>query len=648
MSETRETTVNELTRIARTLHRFLLWQQRSSPVLLVVSGFAAILLAAISREVEILEPESLLHRVYLGVQALAFNWTTDSGAVNSAAAGPSLLLWAAMISALAFGTVGALELTGRLFDTALQRIWISIAYHDHVVVCGLDSAGASLCEALVQSGCPVVAVHPDAQSPRVSRARRLGVLVHIGDPLDPAALEAANVDRAAWVAAFDRGGAIASVARQTLGGRSSPLRYLMARSSQTAEPQPMLVSDHRHSTALFHAIRVNLHDRAASFLIGDVNPFRPVLEHARLDELAKAQVEPARVLVAGNGEMCERIAGQLAWDAAVVFTPVAGRPTLKLALAHPRAETVLAGLKAGLATRVSTPDEIPELEQHPLDRPIDASVLTDDRLFTGAGGDLRAAFDHVFVCCASNEQTLTMAEAVARRFTQHRLPFHPIVVAVFEEFEDGESVPPALQKLRFDARALPDPRETQDAPRAQKLLYVHDCWRRTLTAERLLMGSPEWREPWDGERLDRMAARAHLVYENGRNGTERPMSEAWAEWKNVPAELKESDRQFVRDIDRKLAMVGRRRARVDSGHPRAPLTEVEVECLARAEHERWLVERWERGWSQDVTRDAARKLSTNLEPWHALDGSTQDIDRWMIRGIEPGILGPAGFLVTWA
>lgn len=622
-----------LTRFARRAHATMSWLQTWSALFLAGLAATTLVLVLWSLEAGKVARGEFFHRIYLGIQMLAFNWSSDEPPENAPAV--TLLIWLARLAALGTALFAAMEIIGRLFTTSLQRIWITAWYREHVVVCGLDSAGCSLCAALVESGCAVVAIHPDEASPHVSRARRRGVLVHVGDPLDPEAHEAVRAQRAAWVAAFQSGGAVASVVSRLIGECTRPRRYLMARPPETVEPQPMLVSEHRHSNDHFHAIRVNLHDRAASYLIADVDLFRQVLRHATLRDLAQVHLDPRRVLVAGDSLMAERLFGQLAWEAAVVYAPVARRPVLELGLAHPKAKDFIDAVRGAVRARVKDEQEIPALSSASLEAPLESTVLAEKTLFETELGRRRPRFDTIFVCCPKNEQTLALAEAIARRFTEDTLPFHPLVVAVFEEFEEGDSVPPALKGLRFGPRQLGDPRDAEAG--AQPLLSVYDCWQRTLTAARLLSDSLDWGDRFGVDSVEEMAIRTNLVYEN-RAGVKHRPEEARRLWQGLDESLKESNRQFVRDIDRKLTMVGCNRVQ-GRRDPRFEFTPVEIECLARAEHERWLIERWERGWSRSLSRDIARKLSSNLMPWHELDEPTREIDRAMIRGI-PEILAP--------
>ena len=66
----------------------------------------------------------------------------------------------------------------------------------------------------------------------------------------------------------------------------------------------------------------------------------------------------------------------------------------------------------------------------------------------------------------------------------------------------------------------------------------------------------------------------------------------------------------------------RRSARSSSlsppARPSSSFTDEEVECLAEQEHERWMRDRLNQGWTYGQTRDNERKIHPDLQPWAAL------------------------------
>ncbi|MSR62400.1 MAG: hypothetical protein EXS08_08145 [Planctomycetes bacterium] len=629
-------------RFARGLHQAVLWLERRAIPVLVGLTVATLVLGFIGAygtrgkcEHELGFEENLTpaRALYEAVQVLVFNWPEK---------GDNYWIVWARVGAVFTGLFGAAELVRRFFDLLLQRLLIRWSYRGHVVLCGLDEATLSLGASLVESGFAVVAITP-GMSPLVTRARTLGVLVHLGDPLDPEELEAVHVDGASWVVAMGGDVRIPAAAHRCGAKHNSSLCCLLAQPRDTLlEPRPMLLTQRWLTEKRMPVIQLNVLDRLAAYVLAESGVFRHVFECATQKELRARAPRVRSILIVGEGLFTERLASVLVWDASVVYAGVAERQVVAVTLVHPRAQAVAGSLARELATRLP-PELILALTPRACEKPLEA-VLGERELLLEAD-EPSARFDLVVLHFGTNERTLAAAEPIVRRLFEKPLRRHPVVLAVLEG-DDGRAR--SLDALEIQPWTLARQAGASSGGVEGRALYMYDCWKRVLTSERLL-GPLGATDEVRTEAVERLARRAHRAYRDRDRKDPMTDGEARADWDNkdmTPEEFQESSRQFARDIERKLAMLGCSLRYV--GHGRSPpveFSEIEIECFARAEHERWLVERWERGWRTDELDAVAKRVSTSLIPWDELIVDKQDIDREFIRKLQPKILAPEGFVV---
>lgn len=120
---------------------------------------------------------------------------------------------------------------------------------------------------------------------------------------------------------------------------------------------------------------------------------------------------------------------------------------------------------------------------------------------------------------------------------------------------------------------------------------------------------------------------------------------AMAVWKDLPEELRESNRHQASHVFQRLSAFGYRVA---------PLTDWDadefvfppetVEQMASMEHERWCEEKRAAGWTWGEPRDDARKKHPDLVPYEELPDAERQKDRDAVVGL-PKFLGRAGFQI---
>ena len=147
-------------------------------------------------------------------------------------------------------------------------------------------------------------------------------------------------------------------------------------------------------------------------------------------------------------------------------------------------------------------------------------------------------------------------------------------------------------------------------------------------------------QPLSPEIIERIARAIHERYcRNQRN--RKPASDpALQPWDALPESLRDSNRAQAEAIPGKLGLLGYRIAGSGAA-PVTALTDGELERLARAEHDRWVEERREAGWTLGPERDVERRRTPHLVPWEELPEEIREYDRDAVRAI-PAVLAEAG------
>jgi RyR domain len=116
-------------------------------------------------------------------------------------------------------------------------------------------------------------------------------------------------------------------------------------------------------------------------------------------------------------------------------------------------------------------------------------------------------------------------------------------------------------------------------------------------------------------------------------------------WESLPETLRHSNLDQAADIPRKLAAIGCRIVNLEEA-PDAlyEFDERDVERLAMLEHERWVRERSEAGWTTGP-RDVERMTTPHLVAWNDLTEQARDLDRDAVRAI-PRVLESEGLAVA--
>jgi hypothetical protein len=142
-----------------------------------------------------------------------------------------------------------------------------------------------------------------------------------------------------------------------------------------------------------------------------------------------------------------------------------------------------------------------------------------------------------------------------------------------------------------------------------------------------------------GEKLDELARIVHHRYVEEALGRGEALRarRSLVYWPDLPEDLKDDNRNTTDHHFIKLADTG---CTLAEGLAGKPWTEEEIERLALAEHERWVVQREITGWKLGA-RDDEQKRHPDLLPWEALAEPRRELDRNVVRGVPElfGLLG---------
>jgi ppGpp synthetase/RelA/SpoT-type nucleotidyltranferase len=144
---------------------------------------------------------------------------------------------------------------------------------------------------------------------------------------------------------------------------------------------------------------------------------------------------------------------------------------------------------------------------------------------------------------------------------------------------------------------------------------------------------------------DTIARAIHEAYRDVQINRKASIDPSLANWEDLIADLKESNRQQADHNIQKLLFID---CTIHKANGRDILlmefTEDEVEFLAEMEHARWNAERLLSGWKLGNEKDVIKKISPYIVSWSELPDEVKEWDREAVRKI-PEILAEAGLEV---
>ena len=147
------------------------------------------------------------------------------------------------------------------------------------------------------------------------------------------------------------------------------------------------------------------------------------------------------------------------------------------------------------------------------------------------------------------------------------------------------------------------------------------------------------------EKMERLAKAIHEKYNESQKKRNPDQPLEYPTWESLPDSLKYSNvRQAMNMVD-KLQKIDCIVAEDDDERKLIEeLTEAEIEFLAEYEHELWVKERTENGWTYGPQKDVKNKTSPHLVPYNQLSEDVKELDRDTAKNLIP-LLAEVGLKV---
>ena len=146
----------------------------------------------------------------------------------------------------------------------------------------------------------------------------------------------------------------------------------------------------------------------------------------------------------------------------------------------------------------------------------------------------------------------------------------------------------------------------------------------------------------DPDIRDTIARAIHEAYRDVQINSKQSIDPSLADWEDLIADLKESNRQQADHNIQKLLLIGCTIHKAKGQDiSLMKFTEDEVEFLAEMEHARWNAERILSGWKWGNEKDVIKKISPYIVPWSELPDEVKEWDREAVQNI-PKILANVG------
>jgi Trk K+ transport system NAD-binding subunit len=484
-----------------------------------------------------------------------------------------------------------------IFEEQAQRLRLR-RHAGHVVICGGGDPGFLLATAFRERGKDVVLIESDPGSIGLRFSQSRGIITLLGNALDAELLARAGIDRAAYLLTLCGDDAtnaeIAARARVLLADRR-PGRTVNCFVHIADLDLYHLIREREIRDARREPLRLqcfNIYESGARVMLRE-HPLRP-----------GTQGTPPHAVIIGLGKFGESLAIHAArsWHASS-----GGAGNLRLTVVDLEATSRV----ESLCTRY------PALRRTctfaPYDLDVRSAAFQQGTFLAESRGRLGPE-SSVYFCLRDETASISAALALRQAVDQEH-----IVVRVRQD----------AGLVALLARGAKGNREGD--------IEFFGLLPRACDPDVVLNGTNE------------VLARAiHESYLEHRAAEEPAASNpSVVSWEELPASLKDVNREQADHIGVKLATVGCRIAPlVDWTQPLPSLTAEEVERLSIIEHERWVQQLLRDQWTYHASeKDAIRKLHPNLVPWEQLSDADKEKDRETVRNIPP-LLARVGFRIA--
>jgi hypothetical protein len=539
------------------------------------------------------QPSSFWDNIYYTVRMLNPASTPLQGTVNAE-------LQVARILAAAAGLYIAAEALLSIFRDQVQRLRLR-AMKDHIIICGLGQKGLLIADRYRTAGERVVIIDSNGENPLAGHCKDRGAIVLTGNAADPQLLRKARVHQAKSVISVcsndSTNAEVALYARElVLDGEGGTLSCLAH-----------IVDLQLWSFLREREIHMGIID---AFRLGFFNIYeggaRELLYEYPYDGVAGMETAP-HLFVVGVGRMGESLVMNSArrWS----NRGISDGKRLRITMVDPKAGNI----KESLCLRYPQLEKACELLT--LDMDIASPEFERGDFLFGEDGNCLAGI--IYVCTGNESRALNAALKLSRRTAALKLP-----IIVRMNLDTGLA---ALLSLSGEGRE------------GMGNLRVFPLLERTCTPEAI----------WGGSTYEILARAIHDDYLRNavRRGETPQTNRSMLPWDELPANLKESNRNQAENIALKLKRFGYEFA-MTGEWDQQPLKfpEDQVEEMAKMEHIRFVDERVRKGWKLGDVKDDVRKISPTLIPWEELSIEEKDKDRDPVRSI-PEFLARAGYRI---
>jgi hypothetical protein len=412
------------------------------------------------------------------------------------------------------------------------------------------------------------------------QARRYDMLTVRGDPTDVATLSAAGVARADEL--------YACISQGTVNVAIA----LRAREIRRAAKRPLaafaLVRDAELGVAL-RARRIGVGGdprlRLDFFAVEGIAARRMFDKHP----LALAGGRPVQVVISGFGRLGQAVLREVAYRRQLL----PGSAPVKVVIRHAAEEEV---------TKVT--DAFPVIGDN-------CSITYDDAQALPGTGEYM-----VYICLDGDDEALSEGLAMAHSLASQR----GHVVVCMREYDPFAGVLAARSGLVDDVMGR---------------LSVFGVIQEACVPANI-------RDDFT-EQLARSIHSAYVAMESAKGATPAT-NPSMVPWEELPENLRQSNVAQAADIGAKMEEIGAIVVPESAAVPAFAFTKEETEHLAELEHQRWMREKLDAGWTYGQPRDNARKIHPDLREWNDLSEPEKDKDRNAIRTL-PATLLDAGYQI---
>jgi hypothetical protein len=577
------------------LQRFL---HEASVPFLATAGLISLLLGTIGFQKYFSQADQF-HSLATSLYASLWLFTIEGGAI------PSPIPWELEVARWLSPTIGMYAVIlglASLFRNQISLLILGLV-RNHVIICGLGQKGLNITRNFRKLGYKVVVIDNDGNNTNIAICRELGAIVLIGDCRDEYLLYKAGILKAGYLIAVCGDDGVNSdtavIARKISARR--PRSKLNCSIHIKDQNLWVLLRTQEFSANQIDTFRLdifNIYDQGAKQLFQEYPLTTDLSEHAT----------PPHLLIVGFGGFAE----QLILNAARAWTPQYDKNLLKLHISviDPQAEMYV----KKLCQEYSLVDQVCDWELYPFDTNSTEFLKADYLL----NKDKQLEISTVFVTVEDENVGLSSALILVNRIRSSNVR---ILVRMTEEKGLASLIrEPGTNVGKF------------------KNLHMFGLMERTCKLNLIYNSSHE-----------SIARAIHAEYNRreGVKGNQPGSTPALVPWDQLTEELKEMNRTQADNIGTKLKAINCDILPwCDFGANKFSFTPIEIETLAKMEHERWCGQKIKQGWKYGSKRDNKLKLHPSLVPWDApgLTNEEKDKDRETVAQM-PYFLALAGYQI---